>query len=35
LGKGLDDKHKNTKMEWANLEIFFSRTIVPEEVIFT
>jgi hypothetical protein len=27
--------HKNAKMGWGHLKIFFSRTIEPEELIFT
>jgi hypothetical protein len=29
------DNHKNMKMGWGHLKIFFSRTIGPEEFIFT
>jgi hypothetical protein len=29
------DNHKNTKMGWRHLKIFFSRTNEPEELIFT
>jgi hypothetical protein len=29
------DNHKNVKMGWGHLKIFFSRTIEPEELIFT
>jgi hypothetical protein len=29
------DNHKNTKMEWGHLKIFFSRTTEVKEFIFT
>jgi hypothetical protein len=29
------DNHKNAKMGWCHLQIFFSRTTKPEEFIFT
>jgi hypothetical protein len=29
------DNHKNAKMGWGHLKIFFSRTTEPEELIFT
>jgi hypothetical protein len=29
------DNHKNAKMGWRHLKIFFSQTTEPEELIFT
>jgi hypothetical protein len=29
------DNHRNAKIWWDHFEIFFSRTIEPEELIFT
>jgi hypothetical protein len=29
------DNHKNAKMDWGHLKIFFPRTTEPEELIFT
>jgi hypothetical protein len=29
------DNHKNAKMRWGHLKIFFSRTTEPEKLIFT
>jgi hypothetical protein len=31
----MGDNYKNAKMGWGHLKIFFSRTIEPEELIFT
>jgi hypothetical protein len=30
-----EDNHKNAKMGWGHLKIFFSQITEPEELIFT